>query len=324
MKTIKTLLLILPFVLLNTIGHAQFDMPKYNRIQEIKDLQPVVIINPPNPDIINKYDRKSKPEVVQTYEQLIGNYNEAMKIAMKNFWTFNSKEVLFKTRVELNDMLKDKSQRDKYFIIYCYSEETSYKRDFDWKINKGGEQVVGTYTHFAIGYPDEMPFYQVLLHHLLPSATDIGYFISNANYKFNYMLDHKDDYDIKGMVDKNAPILSRKTLLILQDDVSPKVINDIHNYYPCNIKLVADSEMVNEVMSGDSSFAYVIHSNGSTGKSGASFGSIDMNWVINCADGAILGYTQDGTDPVPFTTDQGLRKDFFQAIGNFCRAGKKR
>lgn len=58
MNTIKIVSFILFFTLATTMLYAQFDMPKYDRVMDLKDRQPIVIINPPNPDIISKYDKK--------------------------------------------------------------------------------------------------------------------------------------------------------------------------------------------------------------------------------------------------------------------------
>ncbi len=330
MKTCKALLLVFSFTFLATITYAQFNLPRYKDVAEIKNLQPIIIINPPNDDIVKKYDRKSKPEVVQTYEQLIDNYNNTMAAMMKKFWTFNSKEPLFKTRAEVKEITKTRSEKIKYFIIYCYSYESSYTHDFDWRIDKGGERVVGTYTHFAVGFLDEPPFYDVMFPDLLPTPKYIAYMISNTNVKFNYVESHKDNGDYKQMISKNAHLLSGKTLLISKDQVSPKVMGDIGSYYSCSYRLVSDDEMNQAVASGDSASAYVIRCNGSVSNSGMTMGNTDINWIINCADGVPIGYTTKGTSASAgkmFTTvtigDAGLRKDFFQDIASLCAGSKK-
>jgi len=322
MKIIKVIFVILAISFLAKETQAQFSMPNYKDVLEMKNRQPIVIVNPPNPDIINKFSRKGNDSVMQEYQQIIGNYNENMKSAVKKFWTFNSKEVLFKTRTELSDILQDKSQRNKYIIIYCYSFDTRPKRDMDWTINKSGERITGTRTYFAIGFPDEMPIYQQALKDLIPSPTILAYYVSVTNYNFNYILNHKDNYKMKDMIEKNAHILSQKTLLILSSSVSPKVMKDINTYYPCNFKLVNEDEMEKAVTSGDPSYAYVIKTG--IGVQTMVGGQNDMNFIVNCEDGATLGYTSYGTIPVPFSTDQGLRKDFFQDIAYFCNAGKKK
>jgi len=312
MKTIKVFSFILSFVFFATILHAQkiqnVQMANYKDVLAAKDRQPIVIVNPPNPDVVNSLTKKGKIEVLQAYQQIIGNYNDNMKALVKKFWTFNSKEVLFKTRVELNEMLKDKSQLDKYVLIYCYSWGPLYKSDFDWKVDKW-DQIYGTQTNFAIGLPNERPFY--LEHvHLIPTPTDLAEYISKANYDFTYILNHKDNCSFKEMISENRNILGKKTLLICKKAISPKVINDVSMYYPCPYKVVDSIEMEHAITTGDPTCAYAINGGGSC-------------YIINCADGASIIYTDKGVGAT-YTNDFELRKDFFIEIANDCKGDKKK
>lgn len=323
MKKLKSCLIALPIIFLGSLLHAQYKIPKLKDIQEIKDKQLIVLINEPDPELVNKYARKGKINSLNEYKQIMGNYNDDMKSAAQKFWKLNDKEILFMTRADAHAMLKDKSQRYKYIIMYCFSFDATYKRELDWKMEGDGDKIIGTRTYFAIGYLDDVPIYERSVADLIPSGTFISYMVSMLNYNFNYMLTHNmDKYDINTVVLDNAHLLPKKTLLIAASDISPKVINDIGTYYSCSYKVVSDSALEQAVMSGDPAYAYVIRIG--TREPVIGGGANDMCWVINCEDGAPLAYTKAGSEYIPETEDQGLRKNFFSDIGADCDAGKKK
>lgn len=294
--------------------HAQFEIPKTKDVLDMKNRQLIVIINPPDPDVIEKYNNKGKTEIMDEYKQVYGNYNEELKYAVQKFWTFTSGEILYKTWAEVNEMMHDKSQREKYLLMYSLCEDNHY--GFDWKIDKNGERIVGTISFFAVAFPGDNPLlhFHIAFPQLIPTATDLAYLVSTINFNLNYVMNHQNNPDLKEMVHENALMLSKKTLLILKSSVSPKVINDIGNYYSCNYKLVEDSVMEQAVLYADPNCAYLI-------KFG--YGN-QVNWIVNCADGATLGYTTRGTEDVPYSADQGLRKEFFQDLGSMCGSGMKK
>jgi hypothetical protein len=319
MRTNKFIPVIAVFTFIGVMVQAQitehpFDLPRYKDVVDMKNRQLIVLVNPPDPNIVNKYNRKGKVDMIQEYQGIIGNYNDNMKLLVSRFWTFNSKEILYMTWDKMEELLSDKSQRDKYYIMFCFSEENH--KGLDWYIDKNGEQIIGTRPFFGICFPDENPLvhYHFAFTQLIPTAVDLAYIIATSNYNFNYVINHKDNGGKKPMVDDNAHILASKTLLVSSSIVSAKVVNDIGQYYPCHFKVVSDSEMIQHVAFGDSTCAYVVNEGLAE----------PMNWIINCADGATLGYSEkesgSGLNPV----DMGLRKDFFLDIADFCGAGMKK
>ncbi|HTB31158.1 MAG TPA: hypothetical protein VK808_03980 [Bacteroidia bacterium] len=319
MKLARSIAAIAIFSFTGTILNAQinehpFDLPKYKDVVDMKNRQLIVLVNPPDPNVVNKYDKKGKMDMAQEYNQIIGNYNENMKYLVQKFWTFNSQEVLYMTWDDMEKMLGDKSKRDKYYIMFCFSEENH--KGLDWRLDKNGEEIVGTHTFFGVCFPDDNPLlhFHFLFSGLIPTVVDLTYLISTTNYNFNYVLNHKDITSKKPMVDENAHLLASKTLLLLEKDVSKKVIPDIHTYYPCNFKLVGDSEMMQAVAGGDSTCAYVVRE-----------GFADpMNWIVNCKDGAVLGYSEKESGGGFNAVDMGYYKDFFLDIADFCGAGLKK
>ncbi|HTB31159.1 MAG TPA: hypothetical protein VK808_03985 [Bacteroidia bacterium] len=287
-------------------ANAQFEMPRYLDVTDIKNRQPIVVVNPPNSAIVNRFSHKKNADVLQQYNELVDDYNSDMKTLVKKFWTFNTQEILVKTRAEINDMMKDKTERAKYFLIYCYSIDTHPNHDFDWQIDNGGKRLVGGLSHFAIGFPGVAPFYDYDFTEVLPTSTKLAYFISTANYKFNYVFNHKERSDKKAMMDDNMHLLGNKTLLLLKDDVNPKAAEDIGSWYPCKYKVVDEDEMESKVMAGDTNYAYTLHAG--------------YFWIVNCADGAFLGYSLKGMDE----KTGGMKKEFFLDIAEYCNAAVKK
>jgi hypothetical protein len=312
MKTIKLFNCLTVLILVSVIGNAQvniaLDMPKYKDVAEIKNRQLIVVVNPPDPAIVGKFDKKSMPDVVQQYLQIIGAYNDNMKYFVSKFWKFNSKPVLYKTRAEIDEMMQDKSQRDKYYLMYCYSKSYSINKDLQLSINHNGEKIEGMTSVFSIGYYNESPFYTIAVG-LLPTIEELAFYIPTLSCNFNYICSHKDKPAMSDMIDGNAPMLAGKTLLILSDYVNPDFRSEIGKYYPGKFKLVDKEELQRAIVSGDSSCAYAARQG--------------FVYIVNCQDGAIMGYTTKNVSGID-NPKEGLRKDFFVDIGDFCRAGMKK
>ena len=314
MKVSKLVSSIILFVFFGTAVDAQFQMPKVDKVVEMKNRQLIVIINVPDPSLVEKYSRKNNGEIAEEYKQVFGNYNEEMKYIAQKFWNFNSKEILFKTWAEMKDIMRDKSQQDKYIVMYCFSDDNH--KGFEWRINGDGNKIVGTRSYFAVCFPDENPLvhYHLAFSNLIPTVTDLVNAISSTNSEFNYMVRHQDKPDMRVMVQENAHILAGKTLLILKSSVPEKMVANISTWYPCSYRLVEDSVMDQEVLSADSACAYVITCRTAAGDY--------LNWLVNCADGAVIGYTDKGTQMTESVFEPGLRNDFFKEIANIC-AGQK-
>ncbi len=286
------------------------DMPKYKDIAEIKNRQLIVVVNPPDPGIIGKFDKKSMPDVVQQYQQIIGAYNDNLKYFVTKFWTFNAGPVLYKTREEIDEMMKDKSLRDKYYLMYCYSYSYSISKDLQLKINHNGERMEGTPCWFSVGYYDESPFYKTLMG-LIPELENLAFIVPVLNSCFNYIYTHSNKQAMSDMTDENAPILTSKTLLIPKDFVESGFINQISHYYPGKYKLVSDDELMKAVETGDTTCAYAAHEN--------------LVYIVNCKDGAIMAYTTKNVASINNSSSgEGLRKEFFTDIAAFYRAGMKK
>ena len=259
MRINKILSTIFLFAFFTTILNAQlkFTMPKYKYVAEVKNRQPIVVVNPPDPSMVAKLAKRGTEQAMQEYQQAIGDYNTNMKNAVTKFWTFNSQPVLYKTRAELKDMFRDKSQRDKYVLIYCCSL-MYYSRDFDWDVDKNGTKITGQRPTFVISFTfDDDPIYEFPFDDVIATPIAISYYVSKSNFIFNYLYTKQQDCKMKDMVSDNAHLLSQKTLLIPAEAVSKEIINNLKTYYPCNIKLVGYNEITNAVLSGDPAYVYI-------------------------------------------------------------------
>ncbi|HTA27348.1 MAG TPA: hypothetical protein VK809_06155 [Bacteroidia bacterium] len=315
MKLKNILFCAIVIVLFSPVLKAQYEMPKLSDVEEVKNRQPIVIVNPPRPGYVDFYNKKGKTTEAEVYKQVIKDYNDNMKAAVDKFWDFSKKEVLYKTRAELDAMFADKSVQDKYYLIYCYSYYFNYNKDFDWGMIDGGNTVQGSKTLFAIGLPNKKPFFEIWFNDLVPTPILLMHYVATTNFFFKYILANKTQPDLKDFAEANSDMLSKKTLLLSQEQVSPTVVNDIPSYYPCKYRIVSDEELLKTVLAADSSCAYV-----ATGVYGSKQA---INWIINCKDGAPIGYNYKEAMGVSFTTDQGFRKDFFGDLGKFCKDLKK-
>lgn len=319
MKISKVLSVVFVFAFFTSQLHAQlkFSMPKYKEVLQAKGRQPVVIINPPNPDKMAKLAKRGTDGAMQLYQSSIGDYNTFMKDAVTKFWNFNSKPVLYKTRDEIKEMLNDKSQRDQYIFIYCcdYQDE---KHDLDWNVDSKGKEISGTRPIFEVSLSlGDYPIFQMPFDGLLPTPVTMSYYVSKTNSIFNYLVALQNDCKMPDMIIKNSPLLSKKTLLILNGSVNKDYIDNIKTYYPCNFKLVDNVELYKAVESGDPAYAYII-------TTGYGAPLVFMNWVINCEDGAPLAYTDWGKPAAFAVIKNGFDKDFFIDIGKFCSGTMKK
>jgi len=296
---------------------AQYEMPKLADLQEIKNRQPIVIVNPPDQVLTEKYKSQGKADFATLLQQVFEDYNDNMKAAVDKFWTFGKGKPLYKTRDELADMFSDKSEEDKYYLIYCYSYYVNYNSGLAWGITNGGKTVEGPKTLFAIGLPNKKPFFEIWFEDLVPTYVLLAHYISTTNFFFNLILQKNGQPNLKEFANANSDMLPKKTLLIPADKVYPKVINDIQGYYPCHYRLVSDSEMNQAIANADSSCAYLVTS---------VYGSRELvNWIINCKDGAPIGYSDKGTETVSFSNNNvSLFKNFFADIGRYCNSGQKK
>lgn len=320
MKIRKLLSITLLLAVFATVLNAQmsaFHIPKYKDVLALKDREVIVVVNPPDQKMMAKLEKKGTDGAINAYQQAIGDYNTFMKNAVTKFWNFNSKPVLYKTREEIKTLYQDKSQHGKYVFIYGSCLGGGPDHDFDWNMDKDGKKVEGTKVIFNVGGELDSPIYQCVPEELLPSSTSLAFFISETNFLFNYILGQQKDCNMKDMVAENGHLLSQKTLLLNSSTINKDFINDIKTAYPYTFKvfLPDNNEIGNAICSGDPNSAYII----TTGE-----GNIFKNWVVSCADGAILAYSDFGK-PVAFTlVKHGFDKDFFQEIAKFGQGTMKK
>jgi hypothetical protein len=327
MKATRVLLCLFFGMCFITSIQAQFELPKYKDVVALKDLQPIVIIAEPVKEIIAKYNSKGDDKRLELYRNLFVLYNENMKTAIQKFWNFNSKGIVFKTQDEADIMVADKKQRGNYMFIYCYSDKR--KQKLDWTIDENAKSVdinIFHLTYFAVGLPYESAVYKVLLPHILPDPKDLCYAVSRTNFYLNYVYNYKKDCSMREMIDENAHQLAKKTLLILNDEVTSNLLyNEIADYYPCNYQVVGKEVMARAIMSGDTDYAYVIWDGYRSNYHPS------ITWIVNCSDGATLGYTFT-KDHIDFEHSNNellpeqihFVKSFFLDMADFCRAGSKK
>ncbi len=186
MKIRKLLSVTVLFVFSATIAHAQYI--KYKDAVQFKDRQPVVMINPPNDNLVSKLTKKGWLDALQVYQKAIADYNTAMKDAVTKFWTYNTMPILVKTKEEVIEMCKDKSTRDNLIIFYVYSE-LSLKHDFDWGVDEGGKQLVGSRSKLAMAFKiHDNQVYEVNMQVLIPTAGILDEYFANAATTINGVL----------------------------------------------------------------------------------------------------------------------------------------
>jgi hypothetical protein len=319
MKATKALLCLFFGMCFITSIQAQFELPKYKDVQELKNRQLIVLISEPCDDLKKKMDKINDPKLMGECNRDVAHYNDLIKQAVEKFWTFNSKDVLYKTSAELNEIMKDKSIRSKYVVMFCFSITNTH--DLDWKTYDGGKDGMHITTgqpYFGIAYPDESPVYRIEMPNAIPSEYDLSYAVSSTNYIFNYILNHKADAELNAVMNDNEPVLSQKTLLILKDDVSPTIADGVGKYYPGKFRLVTYDEMTKAVNEGAPDCAYLLKNENNTAD------GVVLNWVINCADGATLTYVKSTARGGFNSGDKGYTKDFFDLLAEIYRAERKK
>ena len=313
MRLSKVPVTIISFGLFISTVHAQFTLPAASKIEEMKRRQLVVVVNQPNQDIVNKYNRYGYRDAVRKYKQLVYDYNDNMELAVQKFWTFNSKEVLYRTWAETNDIINDKENRDKYVLMYCFSQSTG--RSLDWLYDNDGRNLTGSQTYFSLSFPGEDPLagFNIPFADIVPTAVELTFIVSAVNSSFEYVVSHGGRRDWQGLIRENAPMLSDETLLISKSDVSPKALQSIDIDYPCKFRLADDTAVTRAIIAGDSNYAYLVP---------FTFNKKSAIWIVNCADGSILGTSAINSADLISSPQEALKEEFFKDIANICK-GKK-
>lgn len=319
MRKVKPLLLITTFLFLSCLVQAQFDMPAFKDVMALKNRQLIVLVSQPCDDLKKEMDKINDPKLMGECNKYVAYYNNLIKTAVAKFWTFNSGEVLYKTADELNEIMKDKSRRDKYVVMFCFSYTN--RHDLDWRTydeGKDGIHITTGIPYFGISVPGESPLYSIEMPRSIPAEYDLSYAVSTTNFIFNYIINHNADADMKNMISENSNLLSKKTLLILKSSVAPLMVSAVGKYYPGKYKLADYDGMSTIINSGDAGFAYIMHREYNRDNHAA------MNWIVNCENGAILGYTRSGTSISGNSDEDNYDKYFFENLGDIYNSGLKK
>lgn len=286
MKTNKSFYTLLTLVVFTTALYAQsgkFSTPSHNEAVELKDRQPIMVLNSLSPNLIKEFNKNEDEQSIDLYTKTNDEFNDNLKASAK-FWTFNSKPVLFKTREEVRELLKNGS--DKYVLIYCCNW-MEFNRELSWNINANANVVSGSFPEFGISTDlKRIPIYGATLDMLIPEEADFAYYLLRESYIFKYEAGSQKSVDLKDMVNENKHILSQKTLLISSACVNEDMEDNLKANYPFKYQVVSQSDLEDSVLALAPSCAY-LYTTGFADIANHSY----MCWVVNCSDGAILAYS---------------------------------
>lgn len=174
-------------------------------------------------------------------KEKILKFNENFKIALEKVWTYSNIE-RYINYDEWRDIEKDKSQKDKYAIMH-YTE-----RDLQGNapaLCLGiGIMENKILTHFVdLNSKDDALSDMIIALITLQSDLDLGKLNSSK---------------IKEQSGKIGELLSNKTLLISDEEVSDKLKNEISEIYPHNYKFATKEEIENVIINKDEKYLYMV------------------------------------------------------------------
>ena len=292
----KIILLFLISVCART-GFAQFKNTSYKEALQIQKRIMLVSIEEEDKKYIEK--NKKNPKQIQYYREQLANRNQFLKSALESCWTFSKTE--FKTKSEVTQLLKTKpdeySNMD-YNIYNDYSwvntgrgsngRPAGYdpvRRDYNWSTRSR------TLSNRILQLVIKMPKIEVQCN--LPtvyiSPGDVIFGVQQLQYTLSFLAaDPKNSMRdlLFGQVEKNAPELKNKILLVNKDDLSAKLSEDeISKNYPFSFKIVSAEEIEKAIVAKDAQYAFVQLVPAQIGK-----GNVDVQMISNAEDGKLFFY----------------------------------
>jgi hypothetical protein len=300
---------------------AQIGASKKSDVEEVKKRKMIVVQEEPNQELAKKLDA----ETFKFYEEQIRIYNDLTKELFPKYWTFNE-TIEFKTRTELNALVKSKSKEYSYIEWSKFRVNFSNKMSIDAtrKLQTGGVQLFGSdyiETSFDVRLCDNnplgIPVYGVYLPGPFSTKSDLIYGLKQLQLQLNYKLEGKKDMEINSMYKANAKEMPGKTLLVNSNNSN---INDkeIGKHYKHPIQLTTQDKIDEAIISEDGTKVVVVFIPRAGGKVypnmvDAKTGREMMRSLPDWNSG--VGISTQGIDAIKDDINKGkLRKDDYKIM----------
>ncbi|WP_055446168.1 hypothetical protein [Lacinutrix mariniflava] len=282
-----TLITILSF----TNIYAQFGMPKAEDANKIQKRTLLVVLDEVDERLKKKINKK--PEKFQKYADEINLYNENLKSAIENTWTFST-EIRYVTQTKFLEIKKDKKQKK----LYAY---------FSNKIQRNPSRIISD-SYYAdapdiytinIGLADEKKAIHSMMYSTShPSEADLTFIsqqFQNLLTSLQQAEGKKYRKEMKATMAKNSQKLKTKTLLLDKEFVDKKLISKIDKIYKYDYKLTDRETIDKAILAKDSKYAYVrafpmFQQNGGNKSILKVSKLIYIQYVIDAENGEIASY----------------------------------
>lgn len=261
-------LILLFLSLWTTISLAQYGAAKQADAEAVKSRTLLVVLEEPNPDVIKKLDQAEK----DYYNSEIEKYNKLIQEVMPKYWKFSKVE--FKSRKEVNELVKSKNTNYAYFQFSKFS--SSYQMPAGvktlMKIQKNDDVLIGgdyketdVEVRLTEKNPLGPPVYGAYMPSPFPTAGEMVYGIKQVQLQLKYKSEGLKDGAINAMMKQNAKEMPKYTLLIDKARIDLKE-DEIKKHYPFPFELVT-KERIDEAFLKEENdkvaFVFIHRSSGS-------------------------------------------------------------
>lgn len=271
---------------------AQFGYGKLEEVKALKERQLIVVMKE-----LSQYQLKKlrkKPDVIKNTEEYYRYINGHLQSVVPKFWTFNNKEILYKTPSQIQKLQQDPSSP--YAVLYHSVIETTeyasggyagarFKAD-SWKTSVMMIDLIENYNPEAT-YIKSKPVYYTNLPSIYPSKADLAFGTQMIQNYLEARLLGKNRKEAMEEVREYSKALETKTLLLAKEDMKESLTDEeIKKAYPYSYQVVDYLTIEEAILSKDPNVAYVIiipmTSNNKT---------TFIHYVVEASTGYLIGYS---------------------------------
>lgn len=229
---------------------------------------------------IKKYKKKGTYESIQ---KLYDQRNEKVLSYFKKHWKLNQ-EIVSKTEKELKSLKKEKSSDYAYVKLKHMTDVKRVKSKGGIPIRKiGGKGIPGTYRYsyylFTMKLTDKSTTIGTVTSRG-PVLNDIEYLfaINTLQYFIKFVSEGNKRKKLEDEINKNAPILKEK-ILLLPTYLTKVSVDKLKELYPYKVEIVDESKVIEQINNKNSGYAYVY-----VNHRFASCGTRFNHFVVDCGD----------------------------------------
>jgi hypothetical protein len=257
-----------------SFAQAQYLSTSRHEAEEIKKRILLVGFAEEEKDVLNEL--KEDADFLSKYKAEIAGKNQALELAIKSNWNYNS-EVIYKPFSEAKRMMN--KEKGKYaflhfsdeignsFLISNFNNNSNYRpygysyEDTKLVYNYGIRYSIAAYNISTLEIDLPGTAISVYLPKSYPTASDLTFGVLNMQYILNYLILDKEN-TIRKLFSKqvviNAAELKTKTLLLDINEFTPETkMEDINKGYPFPLKILPFSDIEKIIETKDTNFVVV-------------------------------------------------------------------